>query len=484
MRGARVLVVGDVMLDEFLWGRVARISPEAPVPVVEVTRQSFHLGGAGNVASNVRALGGQAVLAGVIGRDAAGDARARRARARRASRTRSRLADGGRPTTDQDAHHRPPPAGRARRPRADRRPRRRALEDALRRALARAAAAAAARVIVSDYQKGVVTAAADEGGAGAGPPASACRCSWIPRSRHFALYRGVAVVTPNQAEAEQATRRAHPRRGGPARRPARRSCGACAVGAALITRGEHGMSLFEPAASARAHPHRRPRGLRRDRRRRHRDRDPGARPRRAGPRCRRRPCSRTSRPASWWASSARPRRRPTSCWRRVDAGCRMNVAVVGAGPAGSLLACAPRPRRRRASTVFDASHPREKPCGGGLTAKALALLPPAPADDPLPGAHARRLPLRVRRRAKRSSVRARAARRHRPRGATLDAWLLRRAVAAGARTWPSASSPVDRPGALRTAARPRRALRRHRGRRRRGQPGAAHVPWRRLRPRA
>ncbi len=73
MRGKRVLVVGDVMLDEFIWGRVARISPEAPVPVVEVTDQSFHLGGAGNVARNIRALGGQAVLAGVVGRDAAGE---------------------------------------------------------------------------------------------------------------------------------------------------------------------------------------------------------------------------------------------------------------------------------------------------------------------------------------------------------------------------------------------------------------------------
>ena len=51
MRGQRVLVVGDLMLDEFIWGRVARISPEAPVPVVEVTGQSFHLGGAGNVAA-------------------------------------------------------------------------------------------------------------------------------------------------------------------------------------------------------------------------------------------------------------------------------------------------------------------------------------------------------------------------------------------------------------------------------------------------
>jgi len=67
MRDQRLLVLGDVMLDEFLWGKVSRISPEAPVPVVQVERQSFHLGGAGNVAGNVRALGGGAVLTGVVG---------------------------------------------------------------------------------------------------------------------------------------------------------------------------------------------------------------------------------------------------------------------------------------------------------------------------------------------------------------------------------------------------------------------------------
>ena len=53
MRGGRVLVLGDVMLDEFIWGNVARISPEAPVPVVQVTGHDFHLGGAGNVAASV-----------------------------------------------------------------------------------------------------------------------------------------------------------------------------------------------------------------------------------------------------------------------------------------------------------------------------------------------------------------------------------------------------------------------------------------------
>ncbi|MEN9734193.1 MAG: hypothetical protein RLZ45_2188 [Verrucomicrobiota bacterium] len=66
----RVLVIGDVMLDQFIWGRVSRISPEAPVPVVEFERESSMPGGAANVARNLTSLGGQAELFGVVGRDA------------------------------------------------------------------------------------------------------------------------------------------------------------------------------------------------------------------------------------------------------------------------------------------------------------------------------------------------------------------------------------------------------------------------------
>jgi len=68
----RVLVIGDLMLDQFIWGRVARISPEAPVPIVEFERESFMPGGAANVARNLTALGGQAALFGVVGEDANG----------------------------------------------------------------------------------------------------------------------------------------------------------------------------------------------------------------------------------------------------------------------------------------------------------------------------------------------------------------------------------------------------------------------------
>ena len=69
----RLLVVGDVMLDEYLWGDVERVSPEAPVPVVHVRRESHALGGAGNVVRNVVAMGARCGFCAVVGEDTAGD---------------------------------------------------------------------------------------------------------------------------------------------------------------------------------------------------------------------------------------------------------------------------------------------------------------------------------------------------------------------------------------------------------------------------
>jgi rfaE bifunctional protein kinase chain/domain len=240
MRGQRVFVLGDVMLDEFVWGRVSRISPEAPVPVVQVTGQSFHLGGAGNVAANVRALGASAILAGVVGRDAAGQ-RVREALA--AEGIESRLVELGRqrPTTVKTrivAHGQQVV-------RADR-------EDAadmpagaettllgwVRRELPSCGA-----LVVSDYQKGVVTAPLLR------RVLPLARHHGVPvlvdpKVRHFRLYRGSTVVTPNQLEVEQAT-------GLPIHGTAqllaagRRVLSLLGCRAVLVTRGEHGMSLFE-----------------------------------------------------------------------------------------------------------------------------------------------------------------------------------------------------------------------------------------------
>lgn len=234
------MVLGDVMLDEFVWGRVGRISPEAPVPVVEVTDESFHLGGAGNVAASVRALGGRAALAGVVGGDAAGE-RVRRALAVAGVEDQLVLVSPDRPTTLKTriiAHSQQVV-------RADREDARdvtgrtlEALVEGLRREIASADA-----LVVSDYQKGVVT------------PALLSRVLPLarrrhrpvlvdPKVRHFRQYRGVTVVTPNQLEAEQATGL---RLQGPEDLEAvgRRILSLLGCRAALVTRGDQGMSLFE-----------------------------------------------------------------------------------------------------------------------------------------------------------------------------------------------------------------------------------------------
>jgi D-beta-D-heptose 7-phosphate kinase/D-beta-D-heptose 1-phosphate adenosyltransferase len=240
MKALRVLVVGDVMLDEFLWGRVARISPEAPVPVVEITSQTFRLGGAANVACNVRSLGGGAAVAGVVGSDEAGR-RLRDALAGSAVEDALSVDGAGRPTTHKTriiAHHQQ--VVRADREEADEIGA--VLEDELGDAVRRAARGAGA-IILSDYQKGVVTRRLMN------KVLAAARREGVPllvdpKVRHFALYRGAAVVTPNQLEAEQATGvRIRDEAG--LHEAGRRILKTLRCRAALITRGEHGMALFE-----------------------------------------------------------------------------------------------------------------------------------------------------------------------------------------------------------------------------------------------
>jgi D-glycero-beta-D-manno-heptose-7-phosphate kinase len=240
MRGARVAVLGDVMLDEFLWGRVARISPEAPVPVVDVERQSFHRGGAANVAGNLRALGGSAVLLGVVGDDAAAE-HLREALDEAGVVTHLVMGESGRPTTVKTrivAHGQQ--VVRADRERTSDIPE--AVEDGLFDALRRELPSCRA-LVVSDYQKGVVTERLLR------RVLALARRRRVPvlvdpKLRHFSRYQRVFMVTPNQTEAEQAT-------GLSLKDPA----GLLAAGprilarlrceAVLITRGEQGMSLFE-----------------------------------------------------------------------------------------------------------------------------------------------------------------------------------------------------------------------------------------------
>jgi rfaE bifunctional protein kinase chain/domain len=238
---ARVLVVGDIMHDVFIWGRVRRISPEAPVPVVEVSRETSLLGGAANVVNNVRALGARAFLAGVIGRDPAGEAVLRALHAIGADATGVRKSP-RRPTAVKTriiAHHQQV----VRFDKEEKRPLARATFEGLWTAIAGLLPRMDA-VIVSDYAKGLVTAelmtrllelARRKG-----------KLVLVdPKPAHQDWYRGAAVLTPNHQEAAEMSgleieTESDLLRAGEAILQ-KLECRAL-----LITRGERGMSLFTP----------------------------------------------------------------------------------------------------------------------------------------------------------------------------------------------------------------------------------------------
>ena len=197
---ARVLVLGDVMLDRFVYGTVERISPEAPIPVLSVERSADMPGGAANVARNLAALGGRAILLGVVGDDeAAEDLRAQLA-ASPAIEARL-ISDASRPTSVKSRYV----AEGQQIMRADRESRRPLSAAAERRVLdALAAALPEVQVVVlSDYAKGVlsdsVTRAAIDLARGSGKTVLV-----DPKSADLARYRGATVLTPNRLELQRA----------------------------------------------------------------------------------------------------------------------------------------------------------------------------------------------------------------------------------------------------------------------------------------
>jgi rfaE bifunctional protein kinase chain/domain len=244
--GRTVLVAGDVMLDQFLVGRVNRISPEAPVPVVEFGRDEYRLGGAANVANNIRALGGRAMLVGLIGADVAAE------HLRAELRTAGINADGlvvdyGRPTTRKlrivtDRHHQVARVDYE----SDREPDGE-VEDALVHAVERACAKADV-IVVSDYLKGVVTRHVMH----ALMRAARRRGLSVlvdPKIPHLPYYAGATLITPNHHEAETATHR-RIRTEEDAREAARSFRQLAHCQSVMITRGEHGLWLLEGAAPA------------------------------------------------------------------------------------------------------------------------------------------------------------------------------------------------------------------------------------------
>ncbi len=249
LHGVRVLVIGDLMLDHFIRGRVERISPEAPVPVVHVTDEEDRPGGAGNVASNVAALGGRASIAGLVGRDAAG------------ARLRAVLdaigADTGGIVAVRDmrtirktriiAHHQQVVRFDRESSSAPDGPPARRLEAWVLARLRRADV-----VVVSDYGKGTV-----------GPRLLAALAevhahrpfTWVvdPKRVNFPHYRRVSLMKPNLEEAAAAAdmeiRDAASLRAAGARLLARWD-----AEAVLVSRGEHGMALFRRGHGVREFP--------------------------------------------------------------------------------------------------------------------------------------------------------------------------------------------------------------------------------------
>lgn len=241
----RVLVIGDFILDQFVWGEVQRISPEAPVPVVNVRRESYMPGGTLNVASNIRTLGGTVYPCGVLGRDLQGRVLLKAIR-REGIDTRGIIYDRERPTTVKTriiAHSQQVV-------RFDREKVQEISKDHCQKLLRfiKQIISEVDVLIIEDYGKGVVQ-----------PPllrptiklARQYRKPVLvdPKEKHFSYYAGVTALTPNRKEAYTAYengRMSHTGQGS----PSLQEVGHALVKrlkseALLITLGEEGMALFE-----------------------------------------------------------------------------------------------------------------------------------------------------------------------------------------------------------------------------------------------
>ena len=239
--GVRILVVGDIMLDRFIWGDVSRISPEAPVPVVVVEKETFLLGGAANVVNNIHSLGGKASLCGVVGDDEMGQKVLKRLGEMGIERSGISI-EPGRQTTVKTriiAHHQ-------QLVRIDRETTRhpkvstlRSLSEYLKRNIK-----SFDGVILSDYGKGLLTR---------GVVRDVIRKAQQtgkfvmvdPKIKNFFFYRGATVVTPNTGEASSASRISITDEAS-LNRAGRNLLKRLRCDALVITRGEDGMAIFEP----------------------------------------------------------------------------------------------------------------------------------------------------------------------------------------------------------------------------------------------
>jgi D-beta-D-heptose 7-phosphate kinase/D-beta-D-heptose 1-phosphate adenosyltransferase len=240
LRDRNVVVLGDVMLDEFVWGDVTRISPEAPVPVVDVRRESVHLGGAANVLANLVALGARGTVVGVIGNDDAGKRLRNGLRELGTDANDNLIVDDARPSTIKTriiAHSQLV----VRADRESRTPVSSQIEDRIISSIKEALRDANA-FVVSDYDKGVVTPRI----LGEILPFAYERAPVLidPKLRNFNFYKPATLVTPNHHEAlRMSDSEDHSDDGSrDAASMIRKKLGCDAV---LITRGDRGMMLLE-----------------------------------------------------------------------------------------------------------------------------------------------------------------------------------------------------------------------------------------------
>ena len=223
LAGARVAVVGDVMLDRFVYGEVDRISPEAPIPVLRIARESAMLGGAGNVVRNLAAIGAKPHIVSVVGDDEAGREIAELLR--RDSIPATLTTEAGRRTTVKMRYV----AGGQQLLRADR--------ETEAHVAKLGALPTADAVVVSDYGKGVVTPEVVQRLVAATAPVVV-----DPKGADWSRYRGAALITPNRRELAEASRMAT---GTDAEivAAARHMIASAGIGAVLATRGAEGMTL-------------------------------------------------------------------------------------------------------------------------------------------------------------------------------------------------------------------------------------------------
>ncbi|HEV8342738.1 MAG TPA: PfkB family carbohydrate kinase [Candidatus Binatia bacterium] len=242
------MVVGDLMLDRFIWGDVERISPEAPVPVLHVTSESFRLGGAANVIHNLRTLGGGVAACGVVGGGGMGKRLLRGLQELGVSTTGVFLESDFQTTQKTRIIARPRHQQIVRLDRENHADFRLGLLRRIRQFVERQMSRCDG-IVISDYGKGVVHPELLDLIAG-----RAKQSDFLfvvdPKKENYGFYRRPTLVTPNQEEASQASG-IEIRDEASLREAGRKLLGLWQAKAVLITRGPNGMSLFRPGRDVR-----------------------------------------------------------------------------------------------------------------------------------------------------------------------------------------------------------------------------------------